>query len=59
MDILKYDICGAEGFGDSVPFDIKPKAHAEVEDVPKGEWRESRPLNCTAEDDPLFGRPKS
>ena len=25
--------CGAKGFGDSDPFDIKPKAHAEEEEV--------------------------
>ena len=59
MDILKYETCGAEGFGDSVLFDIKPKAHAEEEEVPEGEWRESRPPNCTVDDDPLYGRPKS
>ena len=27
--------CGAKGSGDSDPFDIKPKAHAEEEEVPK------------------------
>ena len=29
--------CGAKGFGDSDPFDIKPKAHAEEEEVPEDE----------------------
>ena len=52
-------ICGAKGFGDSGPFDIKPKVHAEEEEVPEDEWRESRLPNCTAGDDPLLGRPKS
>ena len=50
--------CGAKGFGDSGPFDIKPKAHAKEEEMPENEWRESRPPNCTAEDDPLLGKPK-
>ena len=29
--------CGVEGSGDSGPFDIKPKAHAEKEEVLKDE----------------------
>ena len=29
--------CGAKGSGDSGPFDIKPKAHAEEEEVPEDE----------------------
>ena len=29
--------CGAKGFGDSGPFDIKPKAHAEEEEMPEDE----------------------
>ena len=29
--------CGAKRFGDSSPFDIKPKAHAEEEEVPEDE----------------------
>ena len=51
--------CGAKGSGDSGPFDIKPKAHAEEEEVPEDEWRESRPLDCTTEDGPILDRPKS
>ena len=51
--------CEAKGSGDSGPFDIKPKAHAEEEEVPEDEWREFRPLDCIAEDDPILGRPKS
>ena len=27
--------CGAKGYGDSGPFDIKPKARAEEEEVPE------------------------
>ena len=29
--------CGAKGSGDFGPFDIKPKAHVEEEEVPKDE----------------------
>ena len=29
--------CGAKGSGDSGPFDTKPKAHAEEEEVPEDE----------------------
>ena len=29
--------CGAKGFGDSGPFDIKPKAHAKEEEMPENE----------------------
>ena len=29
--------CGAKGFGDSGPFDIKPKAHTEEEEMPEDE----------------------
>ena len=29
--------CGAKGSGDSGPFNIKPKAHAEEEEVPEDE----------------------
>ena len=31
------DYCGAKGSGNSGPFDIKPKAHAEEEEVPEDE----------------------
>ena len=51
--------CGAKGFRDSDPFHIKPKAHAEEEEMPKDEQRESRLSSYTAEDDPVLGRPKS
>ena len=50
--------CRAKGSGDSGPFDIKPKAHAEEEKVLEDKWRESRPPDCTAEDDPILSRPK-
>ena len=50
---------GAKGSGDSGAFNIKPKAHAEQEEVSEDEWRESRLPNCTAEGNPLLSRTKS
>ena len=41
------------------PFHIKPKAHAEEEEIPEDEQMESRLPGYTAEDDPDLGRPKS
>ena len=51
--------CGAKGSKDPGPFHIKPKAHAEEEEMPKDEQRESRLPRYTVEDDPILGRPKS
>ena len=51
--------CGAKGSGDPDPFHIKPKAHAEEEEMPENEQRESRLLGYTAEDNSVLGRPKS
>ena len=52
-------ICGAKGSRDSGSFHIKPKAHAEEEEMAKDEQRKSRLPGYTAEDDPVLGRPKS
>ena len=37
-----YSLCGAKGFRDFGLFHIKPKTHAEEEEVPEDERRESR-----------------
>ena len=50
---------GAKRFRDSGPFHIRPMAHAEEEEMPEDEQRESRLLGYTAKDDPVLGRPKS
>ena len=55
----KKDIVGPEGPRGFDPFHLKPKAHAEEEEVPEDEWRESKLPECTAEGDPVLGRPKS
>ena len=41
------------------PFYIKPKAHAEEEEMSEDEQRESRLPGYTTEDDPVLGIPKS
>ena len=51
--------CGAKGSRDSGSFHIKPKAHAEEEEMPEDEQRESRLSEYTAENNPVLGRPKS
>ena len=51
--------CGAKGSRDSSPFHIKPKAHADEEEMLDDEQRESRLPGHAAEDDPVLGRPKS
>ena len=50
---------GAKISGDSGSFHIKPMAHAEEEEMPEDERREFRLPECTFEDDPVLGRPKS
>ena len=51
--------CGAKGSGDPGPSHIKPKAHAEEEEMPEDEQRKSRLPGYTAEDDLVLSRPKS
>ena len=51
--------CGAKGSRDSGPFHIKPKAHAEEEEMSEDKQRESRLPGYTAENDPVLGIPKS
>ena len=51
--------CGVEKFSNLGPFHIKLKAHAEKEEIPENEQRESRLLGYIAENDPVLGIPKS
>ena len=53
------DYCGAKRSGDPNPFRIKPKAHAEEEEMSEDEQRESRLPGYTAKDDPVLGKLKS
>ena len=54
-----YSLCGAKGSRDFGLFHIKPKAHAEEEEMPEDEQRESKQPGYTIEDDLVLGRPKS
>ena len=47
---------GSTGFG---PFHSKLKVHVEEEEMSKDGRRESILPECTVEDDPVLGRPKS
>ena len=51
--------CGVKGFGNPDSFHIKPMAHAEEEEMPEDEQRESRLLGYTVEDNLVLGRPRS
>ena len=50
---------GAEGFGNPGPFHIKPKAHAEEEEMSEDEQRRSKLLGDIAEDNLVLGEPRS
>ena len=51
--------CGAKGFGNSGPFHIKSKTHAEEEEMSDDEQRRSKLLGDVAEDNPVLGEPRS
>ena len=51
--------CGAERFGNPSPFHIKPKAHAEKEEMSEDEQRSSKLLGDVAEDNPVLGKLRS
>ena len=51
--------CGAKGFGNLGPFHIKPKVHAEEEEMSKDEQRRSKLPGDVAEDNPALSKPRS
>ena len=51
--------CGAKEFGNPGPFYIKPKAHAEEEEMFEDERRRSKLPGDVAEDNPVLGKPRS
>ena len=51
--------CGAKEFGNPSPFHIKPKAHAEEEEMSEDERRRSKLPRDVAEDNLVLGKPKS
>ena len=51
--------CGAKEFGNPGPFHIKPKAHAEKEEMFEDERRRSKLPGGIAKDNPVLGKPRS
>ena len=51
--------CGAKGFGNPSPFHIKPKAHAEEEEMSEDERRRSKLPGDVAEDNSVLDNPRS
>ena len=56
---MSDETCGAKEFGNLDPFHIKPKAHAEEEEMPEDERRRSKLLGDIAEDNPILGKLRS
>ena len=51
--------CGAKEFGNPDPFHIKPKAHAEEEEVSDDEQRRSKLLGDVTKDNLVLGKSRS
>ena len=51
--------CGAKGFGNPGLFHIKPKAHAEEEEMFKNDRKRSKLPGDVAKDNPIIGKPRS
>ena len=51
--------CGAKEFGNPGPFHIKPKAHAEEEEMSEDEQRRSKLPGDVTEDNPVLDKPRS
>ena len=57
--IYIYIYCGDKEFGDPGPFHIKPKAHAEEEEMSEDEQRRFKLPGYITEDNPVLGKPRS
>ena len=51
--------CGVKEFGNPGPFQIKPKAHAEKEEMSKDERRRSKLPEDVAKDNLVLDKPRS
>ena len=51
--------CGAKEFGDPGPFHIKPKVHAEKEEISEDEQRRFKLPGYVAEDNPILNKLRS
>ena len=56
---MSDETCGAKEFGNPGPFHIKPKAHAEEEEMSEDEWKKSKLPRDVAENNPVLGKPRS
>ena len=56
---MSDETCGAKEFDNPGPFHIKPKAHAEEEEMFEDEWKRSKLPRDVAEDNPVLGKPRS
>ena len=56
---MSDETCGAKEFDNPDPFHIKPKAHAEEEEMFEDEWKRSKLPRDVAEDNPVIGKPRS
>ena len=52
-------LCRAKESGNSDPFHIKPKVHAEEEEMSEDERRRFKLPGDVAEDNPILGKPRS
>ena len=57
--INNNDHCGVKELSSPGPLHTGPKAHAEEEETPEDEQRESQLPKDIAEDNPVLGQPKS
>ena len=54
-----HGTCGVKELNSPGPLHIEPKAHAEEEETPEDEQRESKFPGDIAEDNPVLGQPRS
>ena len=54
-----HGTCGVKELNSPCPLHIEPKAHAEEEETPEDEQRESKLPGDIAEDNPVLGQPRS
>ena len=59
LSLLKHRNCGVKELNSSDPLHTRPKAHAEEEEIPEDEQRESQLPRDIAEDNLVLGQPKS
>ena len=54
-----HGTCGVKELNNPGPLHTEPKAHAEEEETPEDEQRESKLPGDIAEDNPVLGQPRS